>query len=141
MAKYKFLSPEWIEEARKIREEVGPGLQAPPLPVALKMNIVINEVPFGDGVVNAHMDTEKGYMGVDLGHLEGADVKVTTDYETAKQLFIDMDPQAAMQAFMQGKIQIEGDMAKLMALQTAGATIGGGDNEVAKRLKEITEDV
>jgi putative sterol carrier protein len=43
-----------------------------------------------------------------------------------------------MQAFMAGKIRVEGDMAKLMALQMAPV---GGDSsaaEMANRLKEIT---
>ena len=45
MAKHPFLSEEWMEEARKIREEYrGKG----PTPPAMKMNQIITEVPFGD---------------------------------------------------------------------------------------------
>ena len=37
---------------------------------------------------------------MDHGHLDDADVTVTTDYETAKALFVEQDAAAGMQAFM-----------------------------------------
>ena len=42
-----------------------------------------------------------------------------------------------MQAFMAGKVKVEGDMAKLMALQAAPAP-DASTAEMANRLKEIT---
>jgi putative sterol carrier protein len=42
-----------------------------------------------------------------------------------------------MQAFMAGKVKVEGDMAKLMALQ-AGPPPDATAQEMATRLKEIT---
>ena len=39
------------------------------------------------------------------------------DYATAKAIFVDQNPQAGMQAFMAGKIKVEGDITKLMAMQ------------------------
>jgi len=41
-----------------------------------------------------------------------------------------------MQAFMAGKVKVEGDMAKLMMLQ--GAPPDEHAQEVAKRLREMT---
>jgi len=35
-------------------------------------------------------------------------------------MFIEQDQNASMQAFMSGKIQVEGDMMKLMAMQAGG---------------------
>ncbi|MBV9256061.1 MAG: hypothetical protein JO054_17640, partial [Actinobacteria bacterium] len=55
MAKYPFLSDEWMEEAKKIREEFRG--QGAPAAHAVKMNQVITDVPFGEGTINAHMDT------------------------------------------------------------------------------------
>jgi putative sterol carrier protein len=43
-----------------------------------------------------------------------------------------------MQAFMAGKIRVEGDMAKLMALQAAPVGADSSAAEMANRLKEIT---
>jgi hypothetical protein len=133
---YPFLSDEWLEEARKIRAEYeGKTI---PFPHAVRMNLVVTDVPFGDKDIDAHMDTSNGDLVLDTGHLETPDLKVTVDYDTAKAILIDGNPQAGMQAFMAGRVRVEGDMAKLMALQTAPP---GGDSDaaaMASRLKEIT---
>jgi putative sterol carrier protein len=128
---YKFLSDEWIEAARKIREEVDSPAAAP---APVKMNLVITDVPFGDGSVDAHMDSTSGEVVLDTGHVDGPDVTATLDYETAKAMMVDSNPQAAMQAFMAGKIKLQGDMTKAMALQS-----GPPNPELTKRIQEITE--
>ena len=116
MSKHEFLSEEWITAAQAIREEyAGTTTTAPP---PMKMNVVITEVPFGEGSMEAHIDTTDGEMSLDMGHLDGADLTVTVDYATAKAIFIDQDQQASMQAFMAGKIKVQGDMTKMMAMQT-----------------------
>ena len=114
---YKFLSEEWMTAAKKIRDEYHGKAPAPAH--AVRMNQVITDVPFGEGTVNSHMDTSGGEMEMDIGHLENPDVTVTLDYETAKAIFVDGNPQAGMQAFMAGKIKVQGDMTKMMAMQTA----------------------
>jgi putative sterol carrier protein len=119
VAKYPFLSDEWVAEAKKIREEYRGKSPAPAH--VIKMNQVITDVPFGGGMIDAHMDTSNGELEMDTGHIEGADLKVTLDYDTAKAIMVDGNPQAGMQAFMAGKIKVEGDMTKLMAMQAAGA--------------------
>ena len=133
--KYQFLSEEWMTAAKKIREEYrGKGA---PAAHSVRMNQIITDVPFGDGTVNSHMDTSSGEMEMDTGHLDTADVTVTLDYETAKAIFVDGNPQAGMQAFMAGKIKVQGDMTKLMAMQQTSpdpTTV-----EIAGRIKEITE--
>ena len=128
---YKFLSDEWIEEARRVREEVDSPAAAP---APVKMNLVITDVPFGDGSVDAHMDTTSGELVLDTGHVDGPDVTATLDYETARAMMVDSNPQAAMQAFMAGKIKLQGDMTKAMALQS-----GPPNPELTKRIQEITE--
>ena len=116
VAQYAFLSDEWLEAAKSIREEYA-GKTAPPAH-AVQMNQIITEVPFGDGTIDAHMDTSSGEMEMDIGHLEDPDLTVTLDYATAKAIFVDGNPQAGMQAFMAGKIKVQGDMTKLMAMQS-----------------------
>jgi hypothetical protein len=133
---YPFLSDEWLEEARSIRGEYAG--KTPPIPNVVRMNLVITNVPFGDGDIDAHMDTSSGELELDMGHLEVQDLKVTVDYDTAKAILIEGNPQAGMQAFMSGKIKVEGDMAKLMALQ-AGPAPDASTAEMATRLKDITE--
>jgi putative sterol carrier protein len=133
---YPFLSDEWLEAAKKIREESG-GAGAPPAH-AVRMNQVITEVPFGEGTINAHMDTSGGDVQMDIGHLEGPDLTVTLDYATAKAILVDGNPQAGMQAFMAGKIKVQGDMTKLMAMQQG--TPDPAQAEIAAKIKEITAD-
>jgi putative sterol carrier protein len=94
-------------------------------------------VPFGTGAVDAHLDTSEGAVKLELGHIEAADLTVTLDYATAKAILVEGNPQAGMQAFMAGRIRVEGDMSKLMALQ--GAAPDPTAAEVATRLRDITE--
>ena len=134
--KYPFLSDEWMEAAKNLREEYagegGGGGHA------VKMNQIITDVPFGDGTINAHMDTSGGEMKMDTGHIDNPDVTVTIDYATAKAIFVDGNPQAGMQAFMAGKIKVQGDMTKLMAMQQTSPDPKA--QELAQKIKEITAD-
>jgi putative sterol carrier protein len=134
VAKYPFLSDEWIAEAKKIRDEVGSGGAAP---APMKMNQIITDVPFGEGTINAHMDTTSGSLDMDTGHLDDAEVTITIDYATAKAIFVEQNQQAGMQAFMAGKIKVQGDMTKLMAMGQAAPDPAAA--AVAERIKEITE--
>lgn len=136
MAQYAFLSDEWLEAAKKIREEHS-GQSSPPAH-AVRMNQIITEVPFGDGSIDAHLDTSGGEMQMDVGHLENPDLTVTLDYATAKAILVDGNPQAGMQAFMAGKIKVQGDMTKMMAMQSG--TPDPAQAEIAAKIKEITSD-
>ena len=131
----KFLSDEWFTDAKKIREEYA-GKGTPPAH-AVRMNQVVTDVPFGDGTVNVHMDTSSGELQFDQGHLDNPDLTVTVDYDTAKAIIVDGNPQAGMQAFMAGKIKVQGDMTKLMAMQSG--TPDPVAQEVAEKIKGITE--
>jgi len=132
---YTFLTPEWVEAAKKIREEAEGDSE--PIAHKVRMNQIITEVPFGEGTVDAYMDTSSGQLEMDLGHLEDPDLTVTVDYATAKAIFVDGNPQAGMQAFMAGKIKVQGDMTKLMAMQSAAPDPKA--LEVTAKIKAITE--
>ena len=117
---HPFLSDDWIDAARAIRERHT--ADAAPIPTAVKINLVVNDAPFGDGPINSYVDTSTGALVMELGQLDDPDVTVTTDYETAKSLFLASDPAAGMQAFMAGKLVVQGDMMKLVVLPTLAAT-------------------
>lgn len=132
---YEFLSPEWIEAAKQIRDEM-PGPAEPPTQV-IRMNQVITEPPFGDGeTIRVHLDTSDGELRIDRGHLDDPDLTVTVDWTTAKAIFVELDAQVAMQAFMAGKIKVTGDITKLMALQQASPDPAAA--AVAARIRDIT---
>jgi len=54
----------------------------------------------------------------------------------AKRIFIEGDQSAGMQGFMSGQIKIEGDMSKLMALQSAQPT--DEQKQLMKQIQDIT---
>jgi putative sterol carrier protein len=135
MAVYPFLSDEWLDAARAIRANHQGGSVA--IAHSLRMNLNINSVPFGEGQVLAHMDTTSGELELEVGHIDPVDLTVTLEYDIAKAILVEGNPQAGMQAFMSGKIKVEGDISKLMALQTGGADPGAA--EVAAQIQAITE--
>jgi hypothetical protein len=134
MAIYPFLSPEWIEAARQLRAQHEGGVDAPG--TKLRMNLTIEDVPAGGSVVDAHVDTTNGLLEIDLGHITPADVKVTLPYATARAVLIDNNAEAAMGAFMAGRLRVEGDMTKLLAYQSAKPT--RAQVAAAEAIKEIT---
>jgi hypothetical protein len=135
---YPFLSDEWLAEARKVRAEFKG--RTPGVPVSIRMNQIIDDVPFGGGTIQAHLDTSGGELEIDTGHLESPDLTITIGYATAKGLFVDGDTQGAMQAFLGGRIKVDGDITKLIALQNAGATAADDPvaREMARRLQAMT---
>ena len=136
--KHAFLSEEWLDEARRIGEEYGGQLDAGEYLV--RMNQVITEVPFGDGTVRTHIDSSSGTMEMETGHLEEPDVTVTLDYQTARAIFIEGNRDAGMQAFMAGRIVVQGDMTKLLlAIQQQQVTPDPRAAEIHRRIQEITE--
>ena len=114
---YPFLSSEWMDAAKTIREKYAD--QAAAIPISVRMNQVITDTPFDDGDVHLYLDTSSGVLMMESGELETPDLTLTTDYETAKKIFVDQDQAAGMQAFMAGKIKVQGDMMKMMAMQTS----------------------
>ena len=138
VAKYPFLSEEWIAEVRRLGDEARADGGGAKIPHQVKMNQVITDVPFGSGTIEAHMDTSTGEMQMEMGHLETPDLTVTLDYDTAKAIFVDGNPQAGMQAFMAGKVKVQGDMTKLMAMQAAPPDPQA--QELSKKIRDITEE-
>ena len=142
MAKHQFLSPGWIKEARKIRDR-HKALVPTDLPAALgvKMNVIVVEVPFGDEDIDAHVDSSGGGLSLDVGHIETPDVTITVDYAVAKELFVDQNIQAAMQAFLSGRIRVQGDMTKLFALQAGATEVPGGPAGAMTAAKNIADEL
>ena len=136
MATHPFLSDEWIDEARRIHDEYRSRVA--PVAYALKANLVVTAVPFGTGTLDAHLDTGSGEVDLDLGHLPDPDLTLTLDYDTAKGILVDQDAQAAMSAFMGGRIKLDGDMAKLLLLQGQLSTPDPAAMEAAERVRAIT---
>ncbi|MEY2966886.1 MAG: SCP2 sterol-binding domain-containing protein [Ilumatobacteraceae bacterium] len=132
---HQFLSDDWIEAARDIRRRWED--RVPAVEMQVRINVVATKVPFGEGTVHAHIDSSSGRLEMELGLLDAADLTVTTDYDTARQLFVAQDPAASMQAFMSGKIKVEGDITKLMLMQTSVPQTDDA-MQVAEEIRRIT---
>ena len=122
-----FLSDAWLDEVESLEAPPATGAAAD-----LVLNVVVTGTPDGDREL--HMKAGK----FERGRTDGAPTKVTIPYDVAKAMFVDGNPQAVMQAFMAGQIKVEGDMTKLMAMQSAG---GPTPEQTAfqEKLKSITE--
>ncbi|CAB4603822.1 unannotated protein [freshwater metagenome] len=134
---YPFLSPDWMNAARALRESMPLPDSAPP--VAVRMNLVVTDTPFTSDV-EGHVDTTQGEVVIEDGHLEGPDLTVTVDYATARAIFIDQDAAAAMQAFMGGRIKVDGDLTKMLAMQASAAAPDANAQALADALRDITAD-
>ena len=132
---HQFLSESWIEAARDIRHRYAGDV--PTIDVVVRINVITTKVPFGDGTISAYIDTSNGSLEMELGSIEESDLTVTTDYETARKLFVEQDPTASMQAFMAGRIKVEGDITRLMVMQTSLPQTDTTD-AVAAEIKAIT---
>jgi len=139
VTRYPFLSEEWIQQTRLIREEFKD--RAPAVTMTVRMNQIISDVPFGAGVVHAHLDTSSGVLDIETGHVESPDVTVTMPYDVARALLVDGDASAAMNAFMSGRIKVDGDITKLLGLQVPATAAASSPDAalVVERIKAITE--
>ena len=131
------MSEEWLTAVQAIRDEYE-GEGGPPAH-QMKMNLVITDVPEDVSAepIDAHMDSTGGEMKMDVGHIEGPDLTVTLEYDTAKAILVEGNPQAGMQAVMAGKIKVQGDMTKLMAMQSAAPD--PVQQAVAEKIQAITD--
>ena len=104
----KWLSQEWLDESKKLAESQPerPGASA-------RMQYVITGTPEGD--VKYYWVLENGkLLESKLGEMPDPEVTLTTTYEDAMK--IQKGELDANAAFMQGRIKVTGNMAKLMSL-------------------------
>jgi len=129
--KQKFLSDGWFDAAEKLIETHGAG--APP-----STNLVMNlEVTDDANTIEFYMGSKDGETLFGKGKSDSADLTLSTDIHTARAVFVSGDQQAGMQAFMAGKVRVQGDMTKLMMAQAGGG--GGANPALTQALQDITE--
>jgi alkyl sulfatase BDS1-like metallo-beta-lactamase superfamily hydrolase len=104
----KWLSQEWLDESKKLAESQPerPGASA-------RMQYVVTGGPEGD--IKYYWVLENGkLLESQLGEMSDAEVTLTQSYDDAKK--IQQGELDANAAFMQGRVKVTGNMAKLMAL-------------------------
>ena len=114
---HQFLSTEWITSVMAVRDEYAtrmPEVEVPSLRVNLQVTGVPEDVA-ADGVVLAHADTGGAGLVLNVGPLADPDLTVTLDYQTAYDLLVTQKPNAALGAFLTGRIRLTGDLERLVA--------------------------
>lgn len=125
----KWLSQEWLDETRKMAESQPdrPGASA-------RMQYIVTGGPEGD--IKYYWVLENGkILESQLGELADAEVTLTQSYDDAKKIQTgELDASAA---FMQGRVKVTGNMAKLMSLLPL--TNAPEYKELQGQIQEITE--
>lgn len=134
MPALRFLTPEWVRKAGELRDSYREILPTVVYPV--KLNMKVTSVPFAATDVDLYLDSSSGFLNMGLGQLQNPDLTITIDYETARAILIDQDQLKAMNDFASGKVQVHGDLGKLLSLQRTHPTNGGAD--LARDVKDIT---
>jgi putative sterol carrier protein len=125
----KWLTQEWLDESTRLAatQPIRPGVSA-------RLQYVVTGGPDGD--VQYYWVIVDGQLAENrLGELADAEVTLTESYEDAKRMQQgELDANAA---FMQGKVKVTGDIAKLMALLPI--TMSAEFAEFQKQVLAITD--
>jgi len=136
---FPFLSDEWIAAAEDIHDEYAGRFDSQD--EVVRVNVVVTDIPFGDGHLNGHIDTSDGNTRPQKGHINNPEATVSVPYEIARSIFVTQDFEAVAMAFMTGQLEVQGDVTRLLYLQDLDPTpdqmeLGA---EVAHRLLAITD--
>jgi hypothetical protein len=126
---YEFLSEEWFREVDALIAAAG-DLQIPAAMKSAEINVVVKSDK-GD----TQLFMKDGLFS--RGHQAGAATTLTLREELARKIFVDADAAAGVQGFLTGEIQVEGDLAKLVAMQTTEPS--EPQKQLSKRIASITK--
>ena len=125
----KWLSQEWLDEQLRLAQDQPerPGASA-------RMQYFVKGGPDGD--IAYYWVLEDGKLLEDkLGTIDDAELTLTLNWADAQSIAQGkLDEQAA---FMQGKVKVDGNMAKLMALMPI--TNSPEYKDLWEKLREVTE--
>ncbi len=125
----KWLTQEWHDETKRLAESQPerPGASA-------RLQYVVTGGPDGD--VKYYWVLENGkLLESKLGELEDAEITLTQSYDDA--MSIQKGELDANAAFMQGRVKVTGNMAKLMSLLPI--TNSPEYKRLQQEIREITE--
>jgi hypothetical protein len=107
---HEFLSEAWFAKVDELIAAAG-DLRIPPEMKAALVNVTVTS-PRG-----ATQLTMKDGLFV-RGHDAGAHASITISDTLARRILLEADAAAGVQAFLSGEMKVEGDLAKLVAMQT-----------------------
>ncbi|MGP1607072.1 MAG: SCP2 sterol-binding domain-containing protein [Moraxella sp.] len=124
---FNFLTQSWFDAVARLNQEVG-ELNLPPNLAELTINVTVKS----ENPTLLHLQAGK----INQHHIQNADATIYIDQDTLNQIIHDNSVDTALEAFMTGKIFIEGDMSKVMALQSARPS--QEQKALYKQIKEMT---
>jgi hypothetical protein len=121
---HEFLSDAWFDKVDELVAAAG-DLRIPAAMKAALVNVTVTS-PAGERRI---------YMKDGLffrGHDAAAPTSIKISRDLAHKIFIHADAAAGVQAFLAGEMQVEGDLASLVAMQTV---------EPSNEQKRLTEQI
>lgn len=121
----RYLSTEWIDAAGRALaadEALADALAG----IHLSLDQVVEDGP--DGTVTWHVTIDDGRVSLAAGPAPAADVRFTTDYETAGR--VAAGTLAAQRAFAEGRLRVGGDLSLLVAHHRAMSAVDDALAEV-----------
>lgn len=126
---HAFLSDAWFAEVDKLVAAAG-DLKIPDAMKTARVNI---NVTSPSGTTPIHLVDGLFHPG----HQSGADATLTLTDALARKIFLEADAAAGVQAFLAGEMTVEGDLAKVVALQTVEPSVQ--QQQLTKQIAAITE--
>jgi hypothetical protein len=108
--RHDFLSDGWFAKVDELIAAAG-DLQVPAA-MRVDVNVTVTRPP-GDAV---ELFMHDGVFT--RGHRASAVAKVTVPATIARKIFVEGDVAAGVQAFLSGEMQVDGDLAAVVAMQT-----------------------
>ncbi|MFE3229495.1 hypothetical protein [Nocardia sp. NPDC059228] len=115
--KHEFLSDEWLSAVTALHAR-SPEVEIPDQVRQLAVNFEITGCRWG--VRRLHLD---GTVDLRPGTLDQPRTVVTMTYAAARELFVNADIAAALEAFMIGDMDVEGEIAPLVEMQQTVAVL------------------
>jgi hypothetical protein len=126
--RHAFLSEEWFAKVDELIAQAG-DLQIPEAMRTAQVNITVTS-PKGD--IPLHM--KDGLFK--RGHEPSFTTTLKLSEEIARKIFVDGDAAAGVQAFLEGNITVEGDLATVVAMQTVEPS--KPQMQLTRKIAEIT---
>jgi hypothetical protein len=124
----EFLSDEWFARVDELMAKAG-DLDIPPAMKAVDVNVTITR-PEGD----VHLFMKDGVFT--RGHRDTAGATLTVGADLARRIFVDADVHAGVQGYLAGEIKIEGDLARVVAMQTVEPS--AAQRRLTQQIADIT---
>ncbi len=125
---HQFLSDDWFAEVDELIADAG-DLNLPPEMKDVELNVTV-VAPDKE----THLFMKDGLFV--RGHRPGVPTTITLPAALARKIFVDVDTVAGVQGFLAGELKVDGDLAKVVAMQTAEPSVQ--QKLLASRIAAIT---